>query len=134
MKVRSDSIAATSGRGLYSASRPRPLVAALCLGDRDHWSRLCAFGQRLEYRGMAKEPIGLIGVGLLGTALAERMLAAGFRVAGFDCDVARREALVALGGEAGESSRAIAAGCRRIVLCLPDSSVVAAVVQEIEAD
>ena len=83
---------------------------------------------------MAKEPIGLIGVGLLGTALAERMLAAGLRVVGFDCDVARQEALAALGGESAKGARAIAATCPRIVLCLPDSAVVQAVIQEIDVD
>ena len=44
--------------------------------------------------------IGLIGVGLLGSAIAERLLAAGFRVYGFDTDGARTEWLREQGGVA----------------------------------
>ena len=35
------------------------------------------------------ETIGIIGTGLMGAAMAERLLAAGFRVLGWDRDVAR---------------------------------------------
>ncbi|MEK7408035.1 MAG: NAD(P)-dependent oxidoreductase [Acidobacteriota bacterium] len=78
------------------------------------------------------EQVGLIGAGLLGSALAERFLAAGFGVVGFDIDAARRDGLKAAGGDVAESAVAVAAACGRVVLSLPDSGVVAKVLEEIE--
>ena len=57
------------------------------------------------------DTIGLIGTGLMGTAMAERLLAAGFRVLGWDCDAAR---LAASGAEAAGSSAAVADACRGV--------------------
>ena len=73
------------------------------------------------------ETIGIIGTGLMGTAIAERLLAAGFRVLGFDCDHARLAASGA--GEAG-SAAMVADACRGVVLSLPDSAVVEGVLDE----
>lgn len=64
--------------------------------------------------------IGLIGLGLVGDALSARFAAAGFSVAGFDIDPQRYST--------AESADAVATACRRIVLSLPTSDVVAAVV------
>jgi 3-hydroxyisobutyrate dehydrogenase-like beta-hydroxyacid dehydrogenase len=74
--------------------------------------------------------IGLVGIGLLGSALAERLLAAGWQVLGFDLDAERRRALTAAGGAAAETSADVLARCDTIVLCLPDSRVVRAVIDE----
>ncbi len=74
---------------------------------------------------MIPSPIGLVGVGLLGTALAERMLAAGYELLAFDLDPQRLAQL-----RAAPSPAAIAAACRTTVLCLPDSAVVRAVVEQ----
>ena len=82
---------------------------------------------------MGKSPIGLIGVGLLGTALAERMAAAGLPLMGFDLDPSRAARLKELGGQFAATPREIAAACEQIVLCLPDSAVVATVVDELSA-
>ena len=79
---------------------------------------------------MPDERIGLIGVGLLGSALAERLIKAGFSVFGFDVDVARCEELTSLGGTLGQSPADVATMCRRILLSLPNSDVVAEVVDE----
>ena len=76
------------------------------------------------------DPLGLIGLGLLGSALAERFLGAGFRVVGFDIQTERRENLCRLGGDAVTSAALVAANCRRVVLCLPDSEIAAAVLAE----
>lgn len=73
------------------------------------------------------ETIGIIGTGLMGTAIAERLLAAGFRVLGWDCDPAR---LAASGAGAAGSAAAVADCCRGVVLSLPDSGVVRAVLDE----
>lgn len=77
------------------------------------------------------ETIGLIGAGLLGTALAERMLVAGFSLLVWDREEARRTALAELGAARAANAKAIGERCTRIVLCLPDSNVVAAVIEEI---
>src|SRR5262245_28871498 len=80
---------------------------------------------------MSDSPIGLIGVGLLGTALAERMLAAGLPVMGFDLEAARVEGLLGLGGRTAPAVADVAAGCETMVLCLPDSQIVAEVVDQL---
>ena len=67
--------------------------------------------------------IGLIGLGLVGGALAERFTAAGFDVRSFDIDSQRPRT--------ADSAEAVAAACSRIVLSLPTSDVVAAVVASI---
>src|SRR5207249_1490057 len=74
---------------------------------------------------------GLIGIGLLGTALAERMLAAGLEVVGFDLRPESRDRFKELGGKAAAAAIAVAKACRQIVLCLPDSSAVERVVNDI---
>jgi 3-hydroxyisobutyrate dehydrogenase-like beta-hydroxyacid dehydrogenase len=73
------------------------------------------------------ETIGIIGTGLMGTAIAERLLAAGFRVLGFDRDLAR---LAASGAGAAGSAAMVADSCRGVVLSLPDSGVVEGVLDE----
>lgn len=74
--------------------------------------------------------VGLIGIGLVGTAAAERLLAAGLAVIGFDVAEERRAALRALGGEAADEMRAVAA-CERILLSLPTSAIAGAVLDEL---
>lgn len=80
---------------------------------------------------MNDSPIGLIGVGLLGTALAERMLAAGMAVVGHDCDASRGQRLREIGGRFVASAVEVVNACGQIVVCLPDSRVVADVVAQL---
>jgi 3-hydroxyisobutyrate dehydrogenase-like beta-hydroxyacid dehydrogenase len=80
---------------------------------------------------MQTPPIGLIGVGLLGSALAERMLNGGLEVLAFDLAPAALKSLRQLGGKPTRSAVEVASRCQTIVLCLPDSAQVAAVVSEI---
>lgn len=80
---------------------------------------------------MNDSPIGLVGVGLLGTALAQRMLAAGLAVIGYDCAASAGERLHSLGGHCAAQIGEVADECNEIVLCLPDSHVVATVVNEL---
>ena len=49
---------------------------------------------------MAKETVGVIGLGLMGEVLAGRLMAAGFGVKGYDIDPAKNARLVARGGTA----------------------------------
>jgi hypothetical protein len=71
--------------------------------------------------------VGLIGVGLLGSALAERLLGGGFRVLGADVDPGRRAALGRLGGDVAADASEVVGSCDCIVLSLPTSEVVRAV-------
>lgn len=82
----------------------------------------------------SRDPIGLIGAGLMGAAFSARLLAAGFRVLAWDRAPERLAALVPSGVEPAASSRHVAASCERIVLSLPDSKVVAAVLAEIAGE
>jgi 3-hydroxyisobutyrate dehydrogenase-like beta-hydroxyacid dehydrogenase len=72
--------------------------------------------------------VGLIGVGLLGSALAERLIGGGFRVLGADVDPDRLGALARLGGDVAADASEVVGSCERIVLSLPTSEVVRAVI------
>jgi 3-hydroxyisobutyrate dehydrogenase-like beta-hydroxyacid dehydrogenase len=78
----------------------------------------------------AAEPVGLVGLGLMGMALAERLHSGGFDVWGHDIDPARESLLAAAGGKPVPNAADIASGCGWILLSLPDSDVVAAVLAE----
>jgi 3-hydroxyisobutyrate dehydrogenase-like beta-hydroxyacid dehydrogenase len=65
--------------------------------------------------------------------MAQRFMEAGFCVAGFDINPDCRENLRRMGGEALASAPAVADTCDRIVLSLPDSQVVEAVLGELES-
>lgn len=71
--------------------------------------------------------VGVIGLGLMGGALAERLLGGGLRVVGFDLRPECRERLAGLGGEPAGSAADVFAAAPVVVLSLPDSDAVAAV-------
>ncbi|MBM3981864.1 MAG: hypothetical protein FJ304_16655 [Planctomycetes bacterium] len=75
------------------------------------------------------ERVGVIGLGLMGSALAERFRAGGFRVVGYDPDAGCRARLAPLGGEPVATVREVFTGARTVVLSLPNSEVVRAVVE-----
>lgn len=77
------------------------------------------------------DEIGIIGLGLLGSALGERLLAQGHRVVGFDIDPARCTAFVNAQGQIAASARHVAERCALVLLSLPDSSIVAAVAEQL---
>jgi 3-hydroxyisobutyrate dehydrogenase-like beta-hydroxyacid dehydrogenase len=72
-------------------------------------------------------PVGVIGLGLLGGALAGRFLGHGLRVFGHDVREECRQRLAEAGGVPLPSAEAVARAADVIVLSLPDSDVVAAV-------
>src|SRR5262245_42060576 len=80
---------------------------------------------------MHDDPLGLIGLGLLGSALAERFLTAGLTVYCYDIVRDRGDHFVTLGRRHGESTAEVIRACRRTVLSLPTSDVVAALVSEV---
>lgn len=63
--------------------------------------------------------IGLIGVGLIGSAIAERLITGGFKVVGWDLDVAALQALRRLGGHAAEDAATVLRTCDHVLLSLP---------------
>ncbi len=78
----------------------------------------------------ATGPIGLIGLGLMGMALAERLRGGGFEIRGYDIDAGRNDLLRRIGGEPASGAAAIASACDRILLSLPDSDAVEAVLAD----
>lgn len=76
------------------------------------------------------EAAGVVGLGLMGGALAERFLGGGLRVVGFDVRPECRQRVAERGGEAADSVRAVFAATRTVVLSLPNSDVVSAVLEE----
>jgi putative dehydrogenase len=63
-------------------------------------------------------PVGVIGTGLMGTACARRLLGAGYAVLGFDVDAAKLQAFTRLGCQAAASVADITRTCRKVVLCV----------------
>jgi len=76
--------------------------------------------------------VGLIGVGLVGLSLAKRLVAAGYRVTGFDLNSLRMRDIVAVGGFAAETLQELCQNHRRIILSLPDGQIVASVISEMK--
>jgi 3-hydroxyisobutyrate dehydrogenase-like beta-hydroxyacid dehydrogenase len=83
--------------------------------------------------GARESTVGLIGLGLVGSALVERFLGAGLAVIGYDKDRARCDELRARGGAVGASALEVAQAAPRIVLSLPDSTVVHEVIESVRA-
>jgi len=80
---------------------------------------------------VTEEPstIGLVGVGLLGSAIAERLASASFSVIAFDVAAQKLHAIAPHGITAATSPAEVARRCRRVVLSLPNSDVVAGVIE-----
>jgi 3-hydroxyisobutyrate dehydrogenase-like beta-hydroxyacid dehydrogenase len=77
--------------------------------------------------------VGIIGLGLLGSAIAARLLAAGNEVVGFDVSQDCRESLAAAGGQIAKSPEEVAQQCNVVLLSLPDSTVVASVLKQLDS-
>ena len=75
-----------------------------------------------------KVPVGIIGLGLMGEVYARRLMAAGFRVIGFDIDPAKNQRLEQIGGRAG-SLTDVARDCNPIVLAVFNTDQVEDVVE-----
>src|SRR5262245_10142259 len=74
--------------------------------------------------------IGLIGLGLMGTAMSERLLRAGFRVVGWDIAPRQRAVFITLGGQPAARATDVFARCERVLLSLPQSKIVDAVLRD----
>jgi len=71
--------------------------------------------------------LGVVGLGLMGSAIAERMLAHGYSLAVWNRSPEKAEALLKLGARWSENPFA---DCRRVIVSLYSSDVVAAVVEQ----
>ncbi|HEY2839446.1 MAG TPA: NAD(P)-dependent oxidoreductase [Pirellulales bacterium] len=82
---------------------------------------------------MNDKQITIIGLGLLGGAIAARLGEQGWQVRGYDVDPTRLEAAAAAGAQAADTVTAACEGARRVLLSLPNSDVVASVVEELRS-
>jgi 3-hydroxyisobutyrate dehydrogenase-like beta-hydroxyacid dehydrogenase len=78
-----------------------------------------------------RSPVGLIGLGLMGLAMAERLHQAGFVVIGWDLAPKARAAFKRRSGRASDNAAQVFERCDRVLLALPDSHVVAAMLSEV---
>ena len=77
-----------------------------------------------------KKRIGFVGLGLMGSGMAGNLLTAGYPVIGYDVDKGRMDAFIAKGGRKAASPGDIPPDVDAIILSLPNSSVVNAVVAD----
>jgi 3-hydroxyisobutyrate dehydrogenase-like beta-hydroxyacid dehydrogenase len=77
---------------------------------------------------MAKETIGLVGLGLMGEVISGRLMAAGYPVLGYDVDPEKNTKLSAAGGQAAASPAEVAR-CGTIVLAVFNTDQVEDVVE-----
>ena len=73
--------------------------------------------------------VAFIGLGAMGSPMSQRLVAQGFDVVGSDVSAQARETLAASGAQATERSADAATGADVVILMLPDSNVVDAVVR-----
>jgi putative dehydrogenase len=63
--------------------------------------------------------VGVVGLGIMGGAMAKNLLAAGFRVVGFDVSADAKAAFTARGGELASSPKEVADKVDIVILSLP---------------
>ncbi len=73
--------------------------------------------------------IGIAGIGLMGSAIAQRLLGAGFAVAGYDVDAAKRKRLEELGGTPVSTLAALAGLCDILFLAVFNTDQVEEVIE-----
>jgi L-threonate 2-dehydrogenase len=73
-----------------------------------------------------KKVVGVIGLGIMGGAFAQNLLAAGWRVIGYDTDAARRRAMTRAGVEIAADAADVANKARDIITSLPSPAALAA--------
>src|SRR5215470_10469053 len=82
---------------------------------------------------MAKGKVGVVGLGIMGGAFAKNLVAAGWRVIGYDIDPARCRALARAGVEIAPDAKALAAVAPTIITSLPKPAALAITVAAIAA-
>ena len=77
---------------------------------------------------VAREKVGIIGIGLAGIAIAETLIKMGYDLVGYDIREERRVLFTGLGGTACPSVKDVVADCSRIILSLFDTATVKEVI------
>src|ERR1700744_4917974 len=77
--------------------------------------------------------IGIVGLGIMGGAFAKNLVAAGFRVVGFDLDTAARRAARKAGAELADDPASVARAAPAIITSLPNPAALHTTVAEIVA-
>ena len=78
-----------------------------------------------------KGVVGVIGLGIMGGSFAQHLVAAGWRVIGYDVDPARRRALARLGVEIASDAAEVAKIAPTIITSLPKPEALAATIAAI---
>ena len=78
-----------------------------------------------------KGAVGIIGLGIMGGAFAENLVAAGWRVVGYDIAPERRRALARMGVEIAADAGEVARKVRTIITSLPKPAALAATAKAI---
>ncbi len=73
-----------------------------------------------------KGVVGIIGLGIMGGAFAENLVAAGWRVIGYDIAPARRKALARAGVEIAADAVDVARQAKTVITSLPKPEALAA--------
>jgi 3-hydroxyisobutyrate dehydrogenase-like beta-hydroxyacid dehydrogenase len=77
--------------------------------------------------------VGVVGLGIMGGSFARNLLAAGWRVVGYDIDAARRRELSKAGVEIARDTKALAAAVPIIITSLPKPEALIATAKTIAA-
>ena len=80
---------------------------------------------------MTQSTVGIVGLGIIGGAFAKNLIAAGWRVIGYDIDPTRRRALARAGVEIAAGAGQVAAAAPTIILSLPSPGALAETVAAI---
>lgn len=81
----------------------------------------------------AKNTVGVVGLGIMGGSFAKNLVAAGFRVVGFDPDPSARRAAAKAGVELVRSAVDVAANAPTLITSLPKPEALQSTVEEIAA-
>src|SRR5262249_38015378 len=101
----------------------KPLAHILTECDRLKASLAKRSGNTMARRN--KGVVGILGLGIMGGAFAQNLLAAGWRVVGYDTIPARRRAMAKLGAEIVDDAGELAKRVRTIITSLPKPSALA---------
>ncbi len=81
--------------------------------------------------GRSKGTVGVVGLGKMGGAFAKHLVAAGWRVLGYDIDAGRKRAASRAGVEIAPNASTLAKAAPVIITSLPDPDALTATVAEI---
>lgn len=83
-------------------------------------------------RPLARPPVGFIGLGEMGSGMARNLLKAGFPLFAYDTNGEASNRIADCGARTAESLTRVAGICERIILMLPDTRTVEAVLFGVE--